>query len=272
MADGRLHGDPGRRVGLVDVGAARTASSTSTGCSRCSTAPTSAASASSSAPRRTRCRRGWPAGTPRSPARPRTGERDRRGAAGRRSTTRHPAFRFHAERVIRKIVARYADHPAVIGFQVDNEPGLRLFHNHGVFQRFVDDLRQHVRRRRDAEPRRGVWSTGRTGCRTWADLWTPGRQHPAAVRPGLAALPGRADHRVHRLAGRHRPRVRPRRPVRHHLHRLRAAGGRRRRAHRAPRRDRRQPLLRDAGRPRAARHPHAATSRVDDVGAWALFT
>ncbi len=31
----------------------------------------------------------------------------------------HPAFRFHAERVIRQIMARYADHPAVIGFQVD---------------------------------------------------------------------------------------------------------------------------------------------------------
>ncbi len=33
-----------------------------------------------------------------------------------------------------------------------------------------------------------------------------GRQRPAAVRPGLASLPGRAGHRVHRLAGRHRPR------------------------------------------------------------------
>jgi beta-galactosidase len=38
----------------------------------------------------------------------------------------HPAFLFHAERVIRKIVARYADHPAVIGYQVDNEPGMLL--------------------------------------------------------------------------------------------------------------------------------------------------
>ncbi|MFV0428481.1 MAG: beta-galactosidase, partial [Arachnia sp.] len=30
----------------------------------------------------------------------------------------HPAFRFHAERVIRRVVSRYASHPAVIGFQV----------------------------------------------------------------------------------------------------------------------------------------------------------
>ena len=53
----------------------------------------------------------------------------------------HPGFRFHAERVIRKIADRYAGHPAVIGFQVDNEPGNELLHNHGVFQRFVDSLR-----------------------------------------------------------------------------------------------------------------------------------
>ena len=66
----------------------------------------------------------------------------------------HPAFKFHAERVIRKILGRYADHPAVIGFQVDNEPGMLLFHNHGVFQRFVDELRQTYGDVDDAE--RGV--------------------------------------------------------------------------------------------------------------------
>ena len=70
----------------------------------------------------------------------RTGERIGWGARQEVDFT-HPAFRFHAERIIRKIVARYAGHPAVIGWQVDNEPGLHLFHNHGVFQRFVDHLR-----------------------------------------------------------------------------------------------------------------------------------
>src|SRR4051794_23544538 len=34
----------------------------------------------------------------------------------------HPGFRFHAERVIRRIAERYAGHPAVIGVQVDKEP------------------------------------------------------------------------------------------------------------------------------------------------------
>ncbi|NGO15325.1 beta-galactosidase [Streptomyces sp. HC44] len=84
----------------------------------------------------------------------------------------HPAFRFHAERVIRKIVARYAGHPAVIGWQVDNEPGLHLFHNHGVFQRFVDHLREEYG---DVETLNREWGLVYWSHRlsTWADLWTP---------------------------------------------------------------------------------------------------
>ncbi|MBB2903399.1 beta-galactosidase [Kineococcus radiotolerans] len=84
----------------------------------------------------------------------------------------HPAFRFHAERVIRAIVARYAEHPAVVGFQVDNEPGMQLFHNHGVFQRFVDSLRRTYG---DVETLNREWGLVYWSHRlaTWADLWTP---------------------------------------------------------------------------------------------------
>ncbi|MGN5382262.1 beta-galactosidase [Streptomyces lasalocidi] len=84
----------------------------------------------------------------------------------------HPAFRFHAERVTREILARYAAHPAVIGFQVDNEPGLRLPHNHGVFERFVDHLRA---RYGDVETLNREWGLVYWSHRlsTWADLWTP---------------------------------------------------------------------------------------------------
>ncbi len=84
----------------------------------------------------------------------------------------HPAFKFHAERVIRKITSRYADHPAVIGYQVDNEPGMLLFHNHGVFQRFVDELRHTYGTVEALNEAWGLvyWSHKLT---TWADLWTP---------------------------------------------------------------------------------------------------
>jgi beta-galactosidase len=84
----------------------------------------------------------------------------------------HPAFRFHAERVIRPILRRYARHPAVIGFQVDNEPGLHLLHNHGVFQRFVDHLR---RRYGTVEQLNDAWGLVYWSHRLsdWADLWLP---------------------------------------------------------------------------------------------------
>lgn len=84
----------------------------------------------------------------------------------------HPAFKFHAERVIRRITGRYAGHPAVIGYQVDNEPGLQLFHNHGVFQRFTDSLRRAYG---DVETLNSEWGLVYWSHRlsTWADLWTP---------------------------------------------------------------------------------------------------
>ncbi|MFF5969597.1 beta-galactosidase [Streptomyces collinus] len=101
----------------------------------------------------------------------RTGERIGWGARQEVDFT-HPAFRFHAERIIRAIAARYAGHPALIGWQVDNEPGLELFHNHGVFQRFVDHLRQTYG---DVETLNREWGLVYWSHRlsTWADLWTP---------------------------------------------------------------------------------------------------
>ncbi|WP_328752668.1 beta-galactosidase [Streptomyces sp. NBC_00285] len=107
----------------------------------------------------------------------RTGERLGWGARQEVDFT-HPAFRFHAERIIRKIAARYADHPAIIGWQVDNEPGLHLFHNRGVFQRFVDHLREKYG---DVETLNREWGLVYWSHQlsTWADLWTPdGNEQP----------------------------------------------------------------------------------------------
>lgn len=84
----------------------------------------------------------------------------------------HGAYRFYAERIIRRVVARYREHPAVIGFQVDNEPGIRLLYNEGVFQRFTDALQRTYGTvdRLNEEWGLVYWSHRLSG---WADLWRP---------------------------------------------------------------------------------------------------
>jgi beta-galactosidase len=104
-------------------------------------------------------------------AEPSTGQRMPWGARQEIDYT-HPAFKFYAERIIRKIVSHYAGHPGVIGYQVDNEPGMLLFHNHGVFQRFVDELRHTYGTVEAINEAWGLvyWSHKLS---TWADLWRP---------------------------------------------------------------------------------------------------
>ncbi|PJJ70562.1 beta-galactosidase [Diaminobutyricimonas aerilata] len=101
----------------------------------------------------------------------RTGERVPWGARQEVDYS-HPAFRFHAERIIRAVVARYADHPAVIGYQVDNEPGMELFHNQGTFQRFVRRLAAQYG---DVETLNREWGLTYWSHRIadWSELWRP---------------------------------------------------------------------------------------------------
>jgi beta-galactosidase len=84
----------------------------------------------------------------------------------------HPAFRYFAERVIRMVVGRHAQHPAVIGFQVDNEPGLELFHNRGAFARFVRWLK---RKYGDVDTLNREWGLTYWSHRIadWSELWVP---------------------------------------------------------------------------------------------------
>lgn len=84
----------------------------------------------------------------------------------------HPAFRYHAERVVRAVVGRYAAHPAVIGYQVDNEPGAEILHNPGVFEGFRSWLRQEYGSVQELNDRWGLtyWSH-RLG--DLSDLWRP---------------------------------------------------------------------------------------------------
>jgi beta-galactosidase len=84
----------------------------------------------------------------------------------------HAAYRFHAERVIRRVTGRYRDHPAVIGYQVDNEPGLRLLYNADVFEAFTGWLRDRYGTvgRLNEEWGLTYWSHRLS---QWSDLWRP---------------------------------------------------------------------------------------------------
>jgi beta-galactosidase len=55
----------------------------------------------------------------------------------------HPTYRFYAERIIRRLVGHFRDHPAIIGYQLDNET-----HSSGTADTHVQGLfREHVKRK-----------------------------------------------------------------------------------------------------------------------------
>jgi beta-galactosidase len=82
------------------------------------------------------------------------------------------AYRFYAERLIRKIAARYKDNPTVIGWQVDNETGSYGAANDDVFVRF-----QHYLEKKFGTPEAlsKAWFLNYWGqdLHTWTDLPRP---------------------------------------------------------------------------------------------------
>ncbi len=84
----------------------------------------------------------------------------------------HAAYRFHAERVIRAVVGHFAGHPAVIGYQVDNETGVELPHNRTVVEHFRDWLRTTYG---SVDVLNELWGLTYWSQRlgSWEDLWTP---------------------------------------------------------------------------------------------------
>ena len=167
--DGRggLQRDPGRRVGVVDLGAARRRVRPRLAGSRCWTP---------------RTQRGIEAiiGTPTYAVPPwlrRTLPGDRGRTRHRRAAQpygarqdinhSHPTFRRLAERLIRKIVARYADHPAVHRLAGGQRAGHQRLPQPGRVRRLPRVAARALRRRRGAQPPLGsdllVAPAARTG-------------------------------------------------------------------------------------------------------------
>ncbi|MGH3655410.1 MAG: beta-galactosidase, partial [Micromonosporaceae bacterium] len=84
----------------------------------------------------------------------------------------NPTFLRYAERIIRRLLARYAEHPAVIGFQVDNETGSGFVHNDEVFEAFLGFLKE---RYGTVEALNEIWGLNYWSHRLsdWDELWRP---------------------------------------------------------------------------------------------------
>jgi beta-galactosidase len=84
----------------------------------------------------------------------------------------HPAFRYYAERIIRQLIGHYAPHPAIIGYQIDNETSSGQLHNPDVFQKFLWYLKDKYK---TVEQLNEVWGLTYWSHRIneWDELWTP---------------------------------------------------------------------------------------------------
>ena len=111
------------------------------------------------------------------------------------------AYRFYAERLIRKIVSRYKDNPNVIGWQVDNETGTYGAANEDVFVRF-----QHHLEKKFGTPENlsKAWFLNYWGqdLHSWTDLPRPDGAHRAVLVPAAShrTTAGRARAATGRIA------------------------------------------------------------------------
>jgi len=90
----------------------------------------------------------------------------------------HPTYRRLAERIVRALMEEYAQHPAVVGVQVDNETGGRPIATPAAFEEFVRRLAEKFG---DVEKVNEVWGLNYWSHRLhdWSQLWQPiGNSNP----------------------------------------------------------------------------------------------
>jgi beta-galactosidase len=103
----------------------------------------------------------------------------------------HPEYRRYCERIIRRIAERYARHPAIIGWQIDNETapnGLPLPH---VQRAFIDRLKAKFR---TPEALNRAW-----GLAYWGQLidsWDEFPSRDGAINPGYKLEWERFQHSI----------------------------------------------------------------------------
>ncbi len=91
----------------------------------------------------------------------------------------HPAYLFHAERIIRKLLEHYRNHPAIIGYQIDNETSSFGTAGPNVQKGFVEYLKNKFRSVKELNT---LWGLGYWGqaVQDWNEF--PPRDH--ILNPG----------------------------------------------------------------------------------------
>ncbi len=103
----------------------------------------------------------------------------------------HPVYRRYAERIIRELVSHYRDHPAIIGFQIDNETNSYGTAGPNVQEAFVEHLREKYG---SVDKLNEVW-----GLTYWGQLlndWDEVPPRDASVNPGHKLEWERFQHRI----------------------------------------------------------------------------
>lgn len=91
----------------------------------------------------------------------------------------NPTYRFYCERVIRKIVERYKDNPAIIGYQIDNETSSGEAANHDVQAGFVEYLKKKFK---TTDELNKAWGLNYWGQRL--NDWTEVPPREGIINPG----------------------------------------------------------------------------------------
>ncbi|MFU1859694.1 beta-galactosidase [Sphingobacterium sp. NGMCC 1.201703] len=84
----------------------------------------------------------------------------------------NPTFKYYSERIIRKLMERYAKHPGVIGYQVDNETEARGINNRDYFIGFRNYIKGRFNNNLDLLNK--AWGMNYWGMniRTWEEFYT----------------------------------------------------------------------------------------------------
>lgn len=83
----------------------------------------------------------------------------------------NPIYRHYCERIIRKLMERYAKHPAIIGFQVDNEVEARGIDNPGYFEGFRNYIKDSFHANLDSLNARWGLNYWGMNINTWEEFY-----------------------------------------------------------------------------------------------------